>query len=293
MQPTSPSRNIVESSFVDVETSNEDTLQVMARLRVTSTPEAVRRGVSLSIPLDVAQKSPESKETLGADIFGLQRQRREVEGAAIEPLKRRDSMKRREALLKGQEGSRRRQKWENGKLECSKNLSRLMYSYHSDNLLGNPYAQPPLPCDWEVRPTYPVHTVPYALASLWDARKAEEGRKARKAEKNPTLEKKNLGQIPKELKLKLKRSRGAKGLLQDLEEEVRQFVQKWEEAEEHNSKKESVAPDDDLDDDFVVITNTPSHSRNSSLDYVQIFQKEKLIYSSGPDEDASARFVYV
>jgi hypothetical protein len=115
MHPTAPSKNLVESSFVDVETCNEDILQVMARLRVTSTPETVRRGVSLSIPLDVTEVSPNSKGTLGADIFGLQRQRRESDGAN-EPLKRKDSMKRREALLKGHEGSRRRQKWENGKL---------------------------------------------------------------------------------------------------------------------------------------------------------------------------------
>lgn len=35
--------------------------------------------------------------------------------ASREP-RRRDSLKRREALLKGKEGSRRRQKWENGRL---------------------------------------------------------------------------------------------------------------------------------------------------------------------------------
>lgn len=46
-----------------------------------------------------------------------------------EPI-RRDSLKRREALLKGKEGSRQRRRWEN------------------DRLLSNPYAQPPLPTDW-------------------------------------------------------------------------------------------------------------------------------------------------
>jgi hypothetical protein len=53
-------------------------------------------GVTLSIPLDV---SPLAKEA---------RPRKE-------PL-RRDSLKRREALLRGKEGSRRRQRWENGTL---------------------------------------------------------------------------------------------------------------------------------------------------------------------------------
>ena len=49
--------------------------------------------VTLSIPLHEATKSSSRK--------------------VKEPL-RRDSMKRREALLKGKEGSRRRQRWENG-----------------------------------------------------------------------------------------------------------------------------------------------------------------------------------
>lgn len=39
-----------------------------------------------------------------------------------EPL-RRDSLKRREALLKGKEGSRQRQRWENGRYQCRLFLS--------------------------------------------------------------------------------------------------------------------------------------------------------------------------
>lgn len=52
-------------------------------------------GVTLSIPLDAAAEALKAVK------------------ARKEPL-RRDSMKRREALLKGNEGSRRRQRWENG-----------------------------------------------------------------------------------------------------------------------------------------------------------------------------------
>lgn len=48
-----------------------------------------------------------------------------------EPI-RRDSLKKREALLKGNEGSRQRRRWEN------------------DRLLNNPWAEPPLPSDWFV-----------------------------------------------------------------------------------------------------------------------------------------------
>ncbi|KAK2000450.1 hypothetical protein LX36DRAFT_572198 [Colletotrichum falcatum] len=67
------------------------------------------------------------------------------------PLSRRDSQKKRDALLKGSEGSRQRRRWEN------------------DRLVGVPNAQPPLPGDWQVRPTHPVHVVPYQVAQLWDA----------------------------------------------------------------------------------------------------------------------------
>ncbi|EFQ36003.1 uncharacterized protein GLRG_11147 [Colletotrichum graminicola M1.001] len=66
------------------------------------------------------------------------------------PLSRRDSQKKRDALLKGSEGSRQRRRWEN------------------DRLVGVPNAQPPLPSDWEVRPTYPVQVVPYQVAQFWD-----------------------------------------------------------------------------------------------------------------------------
>ena len=36
------------------------------------------------------------------------------------------------------------------------------------------------------------------------------------------------GRVPRELREKLKKARGAKALLQDLEEEVRRFVAAWE-----------------------------------------------------------------
>jgi hypothetical protein len=58
-------------------------------------PSAFRNGGTLTIPL-------------GGEAEALKAVR-----SRKEPLKR-DSMKRREALLKGKEGSRRRQRWENG-----------------------------------------------------------------------------------------------------------------------------------------------------------------------------------
>lgn len=81
----------------------------------TPTRSSVRGAtVSLSIPLDdepPATPSPRvnvvgtaSRETRTAPTVSFRRR---------EPL-RRDSLKRREALLKGKDGSRRRQRWENG-----------------------------------------------------------------------------------------------------------------------------------------------------------------------------------
>lgn len=59
-------------------------------------------GVTLAIPLDDEIAAQPKTPSAGA----VEKKRKERE--------RRDSMKRREALLKGKEGSRRRQRWENG-----------------------------------------------------------------------------------------------------------------------------------------------------------------------------------
>ncbi|KAJ9609698.1 hypothetical protein H2200_006026 [Cladophialophora chaetospira] len=143
-------------------------------------------------------------------------------------LLRRDSLERREAFLKGKEGSRQRRRWEN------------------DRLISNPWAVPPLPSDWEVRPTYPRRTVPYYLAPLWDAaefQRAVESKlkgRRRSSTRNHGKRGHNTGMspmeeaaasIPKEVRAKLKRAKAAKGLLQDLEETVRTFVHKWNERE--------------------------------------------------------------
>ncbi|KAF2002305.1 hypothetical protein P154DRAFT_521119 [Amniculicola lignicola CBS 123094] len=157
---------------------------------------------------------------------------------------RRDSMKRREAMAKGKEGSRRRQRWEN------------------DRLLNNPHAEPPLPKDWEIRPTHPVHHVPYYLAPLWDAglsaRVSERKAAASKAKHSVHVSTQSVaskpttpGVVPKELREKLKKSRGAKGLLMDLENSVREFVAKWEEREK-KAQADGIPADPDSDDEEIV-----------------------------------------
>jgi hypothetical protein len=92
-QSAAPAAPAAPASGVNVEARTASALQ---SLSVSTT--AVGTGVSLSIPLDASQ---------------------ELKGALPKPALRhktllRDSQKRREALLKGKEGSRRRQRWENG-----------------------------------------------------------------------------------------------------------------------------------------------------------------------------------
>jgi hypothetical protein len=81
---TTPVQQVLESANL---TAGLATLSI--------SPTAGRNGMSLSIPLDSEAEALKSVR------------------ARKEPVKR-DSMKRREALLKGKEGSRRRQRWENG-----------------------------------------------------------------------------------------------------------------------------------------------------------------------------------
>lgn len=67
--------------------------------------------VSLSIPLD-DEPAPAPKVKILGTASG-ETNAPTVSFRRREPL-RRDSLKRREALLKGKDGSRRRQRWENG-----------------------------------------------------------------------------------------------------------------------------------------------------------------------------------
>jgi hypothetical protein len=92
-----PSQQPAQSTTSSIEI---EAWSVSALQSLNISPSARGAGASLSIPFDtsddVPAKSPSYKPRK-------------------EPLKR-DSQRRREALLKGKEGSRRRQRWENGEL---------------------------------------------------------------------------------------------------------------------------------------------------------------------------------
>ncbi|KAJ5480905.1 hypothetical protein N7539_006799 [Penicillium diatomitis] len=170
---------------------------------VPSRPSIRGTTVSLSIPID-DQLPTASAEGKRAGV-GESRPPT-VSFRRREPL-RRDSLKRREALLKGKDGSRRRQRWEN------------------DRLLNNPWAEPPAPHDWSIQPTYPRHDpMPYYLAPLWDKHYAKmaDHHSARKNAHTPAKHR-----VPKELRVKIKHARAARGMLQGLEDDIRLFIRQW------------------------------------------------------------------
>lgn len=160
-----------------------------------------------------------------------------------------------------------------------------------DRLLNNPHAEPPLPSDWEVRPTYPVQNVPYFLAPLWDAEfaRASNEKKAAKLQKTKKTPEEA---VAKELRDKLKRSRGAKGLLQDLEKEVRGFVEKWE-AKERQLEQEGLIDPDSEDEEIVFVgrNGVMSDDRKKERDDEDL-RKDMMVLESLVD-DHGAAFGYV
>ncbi|KAJ5838336.1 uncharacterized protein N7525_003524 [Penicillium rubens] len=260
--------------------------------RTPSTPTPTRSGlrgatVSLSIPLD--------EEAIPSQRVKVESRPPTVNFRRREPL-RRDGLKTREALLKGKDGSRRRQRWENGRGECRlvpswlwRRFGRQMLTRHQDRLLHNPWAEPPSSKDWDVQPTYPRHDpMPYYLAPLWDvhySRVADHQSAVKAAER--ANEKHH---IPKELRLKLKHARAAHGMLRDLEDEVRTFIQKWNERE-LLLEKEGLrdAPDnsasDDSEDEIVFVgRNGQMHDSPERKERLRLLRKEISSHSERDGE---------
>ncbi|OCK86012.1 hypothetical protein K432DRAFT_377109 [Lepidopterella palustris CBS 459.81] len=259
------------ATAIDIEAWTEQATAALSSITISAAPTIPGASVTLKVPLDDHPVARQER-VIGADVSATEAVRAGY-ARRREPL-RRDSLKRRDALLKGKEGSRRRQRWEN------------------DRLLNNPYAQPPLPSDWEVRPTYPVHSVPYYLAPLWDAemaRSVEKRRKGTKSTKSKDGSKDDTtGKVPKELREKLKRSRAAKGLLQELEDEVRKFVEKWESKEKMMEQEGMVDPDSEDDEIVFVGRNGQMNDMRSPRNSEEI-KREKLLFHS-PVDDHGAGF---
>ncbi|RDW69449.1 hypothetical protein BP6252_08469 [Coleophoma cylindrospora] len=236
---------------VDVESWTVSALQSL-----NISPIARGTGVALSIPLDSSRDD--------APAPSPPKVRRE--------RVRRDSQKHREALLKGKEGSRRRQRWEN------------------DRLLHVPNAQPPLPSDWEVRPTYRVHTVPYYLAPLWEngvRHRAEEIAAAKKAEAEKRAGiKDQKGRVPQDLRQKMKKAKGAKTLLQELEEEVRNFVRDWDRKSKMLDDEDAALDSEDEEIVFIGRNGTMSDEQRKTVE--EELEREKLVFDSLADDHGAS-----
>jgi hypothetical protein len=161
----------------------------------------------------------------------------------------------------------------------------------ADHLLHVPNAQPPLPSDWEVRPTHPVHTISYYLAPLWEQglrRRAEEAaaEKKREAERRSGAQGQR-GRVPQELRQKLKRSKGAKSLLQELEEEVRSFVREWERTQRREEGKAETELDSE-DEEIVFVGRNGTMSDEQRKSAEEVLEREKLVFDSLADDHGAS-----
>ncbi|KAJ4406990.1 hypothetical protein N0V91_004156 [Didymella pomorum] len=253
---------------IDIEAWTEQATAAIGSVTISAIPTVVQEtSVAFDIPLDEHDAPAHPAPATTTQVHTVYKRK--------EPI-RRDSLNRREALLKGKEGSRRRQRWEN------------------DRLLNNPYAEPPTPKDWEVHPTYRVRNVPYYLAPLWDAGLKRQSTKRHDhaiAEKNATRTVANKptepGVVPKELREKLKRSRGAKGLLMDLEGEVRKFVAEWE-ASARAAEEDGLPADPDSEDEEIVFVGRNGQTHDHDGASAQL--KRELMLFETPEGDNGGTF---
>jgi hypothetical protein len=89
---------------IDIEAWTEQATAAMGSIAI-STPTAAVTGTSVLFDIPLDEHSAPARPATTAQVHTVYKR--------TEPV-RRDSLKRREALLKGKEGSRRRQRWENG-----------------------------------------------------------------------------------------------------------------------------------------------------------------------------------
>jgi hypothetical protein len=133
-----------------------------------------------------------------------------------------------------------------------------------------------------------VQNVPYFLAPLWDAeyKKKQESRLRAAAEKAPvSKEEAAAAKVTQDLRSKLKRAKGAKGLLQDLEEEVRMFVRQWEEKERQLEGEGLIEPDSE-DEEIVFVGRNGAMSNERRKE--KELAKDKLIFQGLLDDHGAA-----
>lgn len=140
--------------------------------------------------------------------------------------------------------------------------------------------------------------MPYYLAPLWDqdAKARAEARKREQVSAMKKAQEKDEGQgkVPKELREKLKKAKAAKGLLRDLEEQVRMFVKNFDGKGEETEKAEL-----DSEDEMIVFVGRNGKMRDvpfspkfrDSIDEEDL-ERERLVFES-LEQDRGANFGYV
>lgn len=121
------------------------------------------------------------------------------------------------------------------------------------------------------------------------ARKAKGSKRKSKTTGEVISEDEEKGKVPRELREKLKRSRAAKGLLQDLETEVRRFVESWDELDREMVREGLVDPDSE--DEEIVFVGRQGQMSDMTNSSVARPQREKLLFDS-PLDDQAANFGY-
>jgi hypothetical protein len=137
--------------------------------------------------------------------------------------------------------------------------------------------------------------VPYYLAPLWDAeafersveRKMGGKKQGRRAGAGPAEE--AASNVPKDVRSKLKHARAAKGLLQELEEEIRIFLQKWNE-KEAKSREDGLHDVDSEEEEIVFVgRNGQMHDSPTREKAFDDLQRNKLVFD-GLADDRGASF---
>lgn len=170
----------------------------------------------------------------------------------------------------------------------------------TDRLLHLPNVEPPTPADWDVRPTYPVHHVPYQLAQFWDqkgtVRERAEQRRSALASGGPSQRTAPVvGKVPRDLHTKAKRTPAVKSWLRVLEEPVRQFLVDRAVVEVEESDDGSLL--DSEDEEIVFVGRNGSMTDARGWKEAQRETKEEVLRqgmvldSLGDDESASFKYV--
>ncbi|KAI9158253.1 hypothetical protein HJFPF1_06245 [Paramyrothecium foliicola] len=242
------------SSGIDI-----DAWTISALQSLSVSPVARGTGTPLAIPID----EPPSPIAFTAAAASRQSQQQPAvqfiksDPPVLEttpprrPLSRRDSQKRRDALLKGNEGSRQRRRWENG---------RRLPVRETDRLMHVPNAQPPQPIDWEVQPTHRIQRVRYQVAQYWDhgVRQRIEDRTSKLQAARKTQQLKTgcatglgVGEVPRDLRESAKRSPIVKSWVKVLEDPIRQYLVNQQSPHE-DEDSDSAADEFDSEDEEIV-----------------------------------------